>query len=999
MKTGQNYWRSLEELSQSPEFQAKLKQEFPSGASELEVRAGVDRRNFLGIVGASLALAGVTTTGCIRKPKEKILAYSKRPEDLVEGIAQSYASALMVGAGVQGILITAYENRPTKIEGNPLHPFSQGATSAWAQASVLELYDPDRAQSARVAGKNTTVKEAEATVRQMAAKWKQNGGTGLAILLSGTPSPTLRTQVTKFLAANPNARLFLQGSGLNFNQRQAFSSLGLAGANVLLGLDTAEVVLSIDSDFLGIEGDSVRNTKLFSTKRRVLSEGSSMSRLYVVEPNFSATGMAADNRLLLSPSEVGVFLLALAAELAGKGIKIPSSVLQRAQAATGKPYAKWVASVANDLTANKGKSIVAVGEKQPAWVHALGVALNDGLGNVGQTVRYVMHTETYTDASGVEDLVSAIGTGSLQSLVILGGNPAYSLPADLGFAESLKKVPESVYLGYHFDETAELTLVHLPKSHDLEHWGDLRASDGTASIVQPVMAPLYESRSEIELIGIFNSSENDTSGYDLVRETWKSRLSGQDFEKAWNRSVHDGIVAGSEKTATFAVSYNADGLASLLGTATASPEASLSSLEIRFPYSQAIFDGRYANNAWLQELPDSVTKLTWDNAALLSAKTAAGLKVEKGDFLQVEYEGRSLKIPAWITPGVADNTVVISQGWGRSFEGRVATGTGFNANLIRTSKAPYQGFGAKVTKAGGKYDLASTQDHGSHENRPFFRETTLTEFKADPKFVDRYEVIDKAKQKTLLWKSPQDYSIGQQWGMTIDLNTCTGCNACTVACNSENNISVVGKERVLKGREMHWIRIDRYFTGSVDDPQAVVQPVACQHCETAPCEQVCPVGATAHSPDGMNDMAYNRCIGTRYCANNCPFKVRRFNYFAFAKENDESNPLYAMQKNPNVTVRFRGVIEKCSYCVQRVNAAKIESKKKTKGIVPDGGVVTACQQVCPADAITFGNINDPQSKVSSEKANPRNYVMLGELAIQPRTSYLAKIRNPNPELV
>jgi molybdopterin-containing oxidoreductase family iron-sulfur binding subunit len=459
------------------------------------------------------------------------------------------------------------------------------------------------------------------------------------------------------------------------------------------------------------------------------------------------------------------------------------------------------------------------------------------------------------------------------------------------------------------------------------------------------------------------------------------------------------VVSEVEKPNITTVSFNFAGLRPLFEAAVVSPEPTPESLEIRFPLSAQVFDGRYANNAWLQELPDSVSKLTWDNAALLAPRTAKALSVESGQMLKIEFDGRALEIPAWITPGIAENVVVVPQGWGRSFEGRVCKGTGFNANAIRTSAAVSFGSGARVTKVAGTYELATTQDHGSMENRPIVRETTFADFRQQPDFVNKYELMAPEKQKTFLWKRPYEFKEGHQWGMAIDLNVCTGCNACAVACTAENNVSVVGKERVLKGREMHWLRIDRYFNGSVDDPQVVSQPMICQHCENAPCEQVCPVGATVHSPEGMNDMAYNRCIGTRYCANNCPYKVRRFNYFAFAKENDEQNPLYAMQKNPNVTVRFRGVIEKCSYCVHRVNEAKIEAKKISGGVVADGRIVTACMQVCPTDAIVFGDINNPDSRVAQWKAQPRNYVVLGELATQPRTSYLAKLRNPNPELV
>jgi len=989
------YWRSLEQLADAPAFQEKLKAEFPLGANELELKAGPSRRTFLGIIGASMALAGVTS-GCIRKPREKILPYTRRPEDLVEGVAQQYASVLRVGASALGVLVTSHQNRPTKIEGNPLHPMSLGGTSAWAQAMVLDLYDPDRSQSPLQSRKEAGWQSLEAQLAELASSIKGSQGSGTALLVENASSPVLNGLITEFQKVAPQAKVYVDDAGSRHAQSTALAALGLSSSQVVLEIDKAEVILSLDSDFLGTEGDVVRNTKLFAQGRKLDTPEATLTRLYSVEPHFSLTGVNADNRLLLRAGEVGDFASALFDELAAKGVRTGDK--GGAPNVTGRPWAKWMSAVAADLAANRGRSLIVAGDKQPAWVHGLVVALNEALGNTGTTVRYVPDAEAPAFAGGIDELAQALNSGGVKTLVMLGGNPAYTAPADLAFSQAIGKAAVSVHLSYLVDETSTLATWHIPRSHELEAWGDLRASDGTVAIRQPLIAPLFESRSEIEILARLIGKE-PARGYELTKNHWQAKIARPDFDRVWNRWLNDGVAGDVVRPNTSTVAFNFAGQAALYKNAQTFAEPTLESLELRFPYSTTLYDGRFANNAWLIELPDTVTKLSWDNAALVAPKTAEKLKLESMDLVSVEVEGRTLEIPVWVTPGVAENVLVIPQGWGRTFEGRVAAGYGFNANLLRSARSPYMLSGAKVSKGKGQYVLATTQDHGRMEGRSIVREATFAEYRKEPTFVEKGELIDRSQQKTLLWRRPYEFENGQQWGMTIDLNSCTGCNACSVACTAENNVSVVGKERVLKGREMHWIRIDRYFTGSVDDPQAVVQPVACVHCENAPCEQVCPVGATVHSPEGLNDMAYNRCIGTRYCANNCPYKVRRFNYFAFAKENDESNPLYAMQKNPNVTVRFRGVIEKCSYCVHRINDARIEAKKAGTGIVPDGRIVPACAQACPADAIVFGDVRNPESRVSQLKATPRNYVLLGELATQPRTSFLAKVRNPNPELV
>jgi MoCo/4Fe-4S cofactor protein with predicted Tat translocation signal len=1017
-KSGKKYWRSLEEMAESPELLARMKNEFPSGAAELEVTPGVDRRSFLGIIGASAAFAGLsTTTGCIRKPAEKILPYNKRPEDLIEGKPQSYASVGRFGGSVFGLLVTSYEGRPTKVDGNPSHPMSLGGTNTFAQAAVLDVYDPDRSQRFLQNGKavdstRPTLKSLKEKLEAAAAEVRAGASQGSAILMEAVPSPTLLGLVRDFQAAYPKTLVAIHDPAMHWHERSALDSLGLKSAQLFHKLEEADVLAMFDADPLGIEGDVVRNSKMFASKRRSVDESRNMSRLYVVESAFTNTGVVADHRLSLRTSAIGEALLALASELAAKGLSLPAEIVARGNQVKS-PNEKWIKALASDLMLNKGKSVVMVGQGQRAWVHAVAFAINSALGNVGQSI--IVRSSPIPNALTLAELTTEINRGSVQTLVILDSNPVYTSSADLEFAEALKKVKASIHVGYHADETAVACSMHFPRSHMLESWGDLTSVDGTAAIVQPIIEPLFPSLSDIEfLAGLLGNTKN---GYELVQAEWK-KSTPANFEVSWRRWLHDGVVAGSTaQTLTNQPEFSKIG--QLIAGLGESPVPTSSQLELRLTLDRSVYDGRYSNNAWLQEVPDSVTKLTWDNAALLSPKTAKEKGIKTGDFVEITVKQdreRKLKIAAFIVPGVAENTVVVPLGYGRSFNGRVSTGTGFNGYSLMGRDDVYA-IGVDVKKVAGTYELATTQEHGvsdyqydtmvgreAIETRGVTRELTLAVYKADPTLENtfkKFNLGDPKKHRTLLWNKPNE-TRGNQWGMTIDLNSCTGCNACTVACQAENNISVVGKKRVLKAREMHWIRIDRYFTGSIDNPdsiQAVFQPMACAHCETAPCEQVCPVAATVHGIEGTNDIAYNRCIGTRYCANNCPYKVRRFNYFNFSKENDESNPLYAMQKNPRVTVRFRGVIEKCSYCVQRINAARIEAKIRGEEILRDGSVITACQQVCPTDAITFGNLaDDVDSRVKQLKASPRNYVVLSELALEPRTTFLAKVRNTNPEL-
>jgi molybdopterin-containing oxidoreductase family iron-sulfur binding subunit len=950
------------------------------------------RRRFLGLMGASAATATVTLGGCsaVRKTVENILPYAKRPEDLIPGNPMYFATSMNTGNAVLGLLVESHEGRPTKIEGNPMHPMSQGAANAWAQASIMDLYDDDRGKHILHDGKEADKEALDKALELLVKNLGKKKGDGVALLGDGTPSPTLWKLISDFKSRYPKAELYFHDPMHTGNSTLGASLAGAEGrVHPVHTLDSAQVIVALDADIFGTEGDSVRSARDFVGGRKVEKPGDAMNRLYVVEPGFSVTGAAADNRLRLPASQVGAFVSALhsALELGDAPSDGPLDGHADAQ--------KWVSELAVDLAANRGRSVVVVGSRQPAWVHGLVHLLNQKLGNLGKTVHYLADDDV-PKGGQLTDLSHKLLTGQVHTLIMLGGNPAYDTPADLNLASRIKRVPLSVHLSYLPNETSAGCSWYVPQSHYLESWGDLRANDGTASIQQPLIAPLFASQSAIEFMARLTGSET-TKGYDLVRAHWQG-ANKDGFEKAWRKWLHDGVIADSTTKPTVPSFSITDELKGRVSQRNGDK-----GLEVNFAVDATVADGRFANNAWLQELPCPMTKITWDNAALMNKKTADGAGISSNDLIELTVNSRSIKIAAFVTPGVADGVVIIPLGYGRKV-GRTATGVGFNAYALQSFAAPWIALGARVKATGGRYDLALTQHYNSQkppgdwEPRPLVRENTLTGFNKEPKFVEKYEVMPKETLKSL-WEQPNKTD-GQQWGMSIDLNSCTGCSACTIACQAENNISVVGKDEVMNGREMHWIRLDRYYTGPDEDPQAVMQPTACAHCETAPCENVCPVAATVHSPEGLNDMAYNRCIGTRYCSNNCPTKVRRFNYFNYAKRNDQLlGELSYMQRNPDVSVRFRGVIEKCSYCVQRINEAKVDAKAHGNGVVPDGGIVPACAQTCPTQAISFGDINDAESDVAHHKSSTRNYAVLAELNIHPRTTYLAKLRNPNPALV
>jgi molybdopterin-containing oxidoreductase family iron-sulfur binding subunit len=966
-KTGPEYWRSLEELAGSEEFQEALHREFPKGASEWIDSAS--RRGFLKLMGASLGLAGLTaTTGCVKLPLEPIVPYVRQPENVIPGRPQYFATAVTLGGYASPVLVESHLGRPTKIEGNDLHPASLGGTDIFTQAAILGLYDPDRSQSVVSMGDLRSFPAFMNAVRGPLSAQKALQGAGIRILTTTVTSPTLADQIRGFQKNYPQAKWHvyepinrdnvLEGAKLAFGQpvetRYDFSK--------------ADVIVSLDADFLyaGFPGNT-KYIRDFASRR---NPDGNMNRLYVIESTPSSTGAKADHRLSRQAWAIVHFI----PELASRHEYI------------------------SDLRANPGASIVLAGENQPPVVHALVHQLNASLGNVGKTVLYTdpVDANPVNQTESIKELVADMNAGKVDLLIILGGNPAYDAPADLNFGDLLKsnKVPLRVHYGLYNNETAELCHWHVNATHELESWGDARAYDGTVSIIQPLIAPLYNGKSALEFVALLNG-QSDATGYDLTRAYWQKQHAGTDFEQFWRKSLHDGWVEGT----TFAPK-SVSSKAPVITPETKPSDGTDIYLNIR--RDPTIWGGEFSNNGWLQELPKPMSKLTWDNAVQIGPSMAKRLSIATEDVVELELNGKKIQGPVWIQAGHPDNSVTITLGYGRTRAGRVGTAQGFNAYELRTTAAPWIASGVKITKTGANYTLASTQGMQSMETpdgatRPLVREASLDEYKKEPNFA--VEMDENPKREDTLYENyPYDKET-YAWGMAIDLNKCVGCNNCIVACQSENNIAVVGKEQVHRGRHMHWLRVDAYYEGDRDNPRAFFQPVPCMQCENAPCEVVCPVGATVHSTEGLNDMTYNRCVGTRYCSNNCPYKVRRFNFLLFQ---DWDTPQYKMMRNPDVSVRSRGVMEKCTYCVQRINERRIDTEtasvRENKDIRIGDELQTACQQSCPAEAIIFGNINDPNSHVSKLKALSRNYSLLGELNTRPRTTYLAEVRNPNPEL-
>ncbi len=1035
-KSGKEYWRSVEEFADAPEFEEFVKHEYPQHAEEWE--NGLSRRNFIKVMGASLAFAGLT--GCVIQPAEKIVPYVRQPEEIIPGKPLFYATAMTLGGVATGLLAKSNEGRPTKIEGNPEHAGSLGATDVLAQASLLDMYDPDRSQEVTYRGTPSTWQN---FMTQMRAKLDENrvdGGAGVRFLTETVTSPTLIAQMRQILSELPNARWY-QYEPVNKDNPIAGAKMAFGSpAQPIYKFDQATRVVSLDADIFS--NFNVRYIKDFNKSRLYNEEKKDINRLYAVETTVTLTGAKSDHRLAVKPSQMPEIVKAIAAAV---GVAGASS--------TYTENAQWIQALAKDLQANRGKSIVIAGDNQPPTVHAVVYAINAALGNVGTTVTYVEPFQPFADVLQIDQLrqlITEIDSGAVKMLVIMGGNPVYNTPADLKLnAERMKnKVPFTVHLGHYLDETAELCYWHISEKHYLESWGDTRAYDGTISIVQPLIQPLYESHSSHEFAQLFFKENYDKKDYDIVKENWQKQgfaaapkamttaansasttqanptpqsqnantatggiataTAPKNFDDNWRKVIHNGFVPN---TAAAAKTVSVNG--AFMNQPT-SPAAS-GGLEISILPDPSVYDGRFANNGWLQELPNPLTKITWENVALVSPRTAQRLQLNQdandegfvggsqgttfvntkggnlfSDLVKVKMNGAEIaqSVPMWIAPGQPDDVITIYMGYGRTRAGRVGTGIGYNAFDIQSSGAMWNGVG-EIVKTGEQKTIASTQIHFNMEGRDILRVWDLEQFNNTPDLGHQHDEYDATMYPGFIYS-------GNKWGMTIDLNSCVGCNACVIACQAENNIPVVGREQVERSREMHWMRIDAYYGGDdINNPDGPhFQPLLCQQCEQAPCETVCPVHATVHSAEGLNDMVYNRCVGTRYCANNCPYKVRRFNFFLYQ---DWNTPQYKLMRNPEVTVRSRGVMEKCTYCTQRIASARIEAEKDQRR-VRDGEIVTACQSVCPADAIVFGDLNDPNAQVTKLKQDHRNYNLLNELNTQPRTTYLAGLKNQNKEM-
>ena len=987
------YWKSLKDISSEDDYNRFLKQ------SEHNVDNGLSRRNFLSLIAASVALAGLE--GC-KKPVQKIIPYVEAEIGTIPGIPKYYASTLPFKNNALGVVIENHDERPVKVEGNEKHPTSLGKSNSFAQASTLEMYDPDRARGVKFKGKKVDWNE----YLNFAKSINDGNGKGLAVLMQESSSPTIKSIQEDFKKNLPNADWVVYESVNNENLYDGIELAFSKRLQPLYRLEKAQIIVSLGSDFLGVDDNNIYHTRKFAQNRNIVDENSTMNRLYVAESSISSTGSSADHRLNVPQHEMENLLAELAYELKQLGLRIEAKKVKSSNNL-------WVKAAAKDLFDGRGESIIIGGSSLSKEFHQLIALINYNL--KAPIDYYPLNMSQVSSVKNFESLCKDMKDGKINNLIILGANPVYDSPVDFDFAESLKKVKNSVHLTNIIDETSKLCSWNIAMNHYFECWGDAMTYDGHVSIVQPQIMPLFDSKSIIQVLSpIVHSKEQ--SAYDTVKNVWKSKIvKSGNFEREWDKVLHDGLY---KKPILKKVNVRP---ASKISTAVLN-NYSLDNdkFEIVFCPSSSVYDGRYANNGWLQEIPKPITSLTWDNAALISMKVAKKLNIKNGQMLEISVGDNSINIPAFITPGQNQKSITLELGYGRKFNGRIGNEVGFNVYPLRSSDSPSFILNGSIKVLNETYPLASTQDHHGLEDDKYaapgfddlanketqsripelVKQSTLDYYKDNPDWVQKKVEQHKPDKKRSwadhsMYNPDWDYSKGPQWGMSIDLTSCTSCNACSIACQSENNIPVVGKQQVMNGREMHWIRIDNYFAGDPDNPEVSTQSVACVHCELAPCESVCPVAATTHSSDGVNQMTYNRCLGTRYCANNCPYKVRKFNFYNYTRDLPE---VVQMAMNPDVSIRFRGVMEKCTYCYQRISSARITAENEGREI-KDGDFQVACQQSCPADAIKFGDINDPNSEVSKAKRRNRDYALLAHLGTAPRTTYLAKIRNQNPMLV
>ena len=989
------YWKSLKNISSEEDYNRFLKQ------SDHNEDNGLSRRNFLSLIAASVALAGLE--GC-KKPVQKIIPYVEAEIGTIPGIPKYYASTIPWKNNALGVVIENHDERPVKVEGNDKHPATLGKSNAFSQASTIEMYDPDRARGVRHNGKKVDWSE----YLKFAKDINKGDGKGLAVLMQESSSPTIKSIQNDFKKKFPSASWISYESVNNENLYTGIEKAFSKKLQPVYRLENAQIIVSLGSDFLGVDDNNIYNTRKFAQNRDIVDENSTMNRLYVAESSITSTGSSADHRLNIPQHEMENILAELSFELRQLGLSVDANKIKSSNNI-------WIKAAAEDLMSNRGQSIILGGSQLSPEFHQLIALLNNQLN--APVDYYPLNLSQVSSLNDFQSLCDDIKNNKIKNLIILGANPVYDSPADFNFEDLLIKVPNSVHLTNILDETSKLCSWNIAMTHYFECWGDAMSYDGFASIVQPQIMPLFDSKSAIQVLTPMVYSK-ELSSYDTVKNVWKSDIiKSGNFERKWEKVLHDGLydipIIKKEK-----VKSSAKASTKQLNNTIKLDD---NKFEIVFNASSSVYDGRFANNGWLQEIPKPVTSLTWDNAALVSLKVAKRFNIKNGQMIEIKVDNNSIKLPAWITPGQNQKSISLELGYGRTFEGRLGNGVGFNVYPLRMSNNPSYSLNASISVLDETYPLASTQDHhGLEEDKyaaPGFdklannevqsripelvKQSTLDYYKENPDWVQK-KVEEHKPDKKRSWAehsmyNPEpeyDYSKGPQWGMSIDLTSCTSCNACSIACQSENNIPVVGKQQVMNGREMHWIRIDNYFAGDPDNPEMSTQSVACVHCELAPCETVCPVAATTHSSDGVNQMTYNRCLGTRYCANNCPYKVRKFNFYNYTRDLPE---VVQMAMNPDVSIRFRGVMEKCTYCYQRVSAARISAENENREM-QDGDFQVACQQSCPADAIKFGDINDPNSAVSKAKRRNRDYALLAHLGTAPRTTYLAKIRNQNPKL-
>lgn len=989
------YWKSLKNISSEEDYNRFLKQ------SDHNEDNGLSRRNFLSLIAASVALAGLE--GC-KKPVQKIIPYVEAEIGTIPGIPKYYASTIPWKNNALGVVIENHDERPVKVEGNDKHPATLGKSNAFSQASTIEMYDPDRARGVRHNGKKVDWSE----YLKFAKDINKGDGKGLAVLMQESSSPTIKSIQNDFKKKFPSASWVSYESVNNENLYTGIEKAFSKKLQPVYRLENAQIIVSLGSDFLGVDDNNIYNTRKFAQNRDIVDENSTMNRLYVAESSITSTGSSADHRLNIPQHEMENILAELSFELRQLGLSVDANKVKSSNNL-------WIKAAAEDLMSNRGQSIILGGSQLSPEFHQLIALLNNQLN--APVDYYPLNLSQVSSLNDFKSLCNDIKNNKIKNLIILGANPVYDSPADFNFEDLLIKVPNSVHLTNILDETSKLCSWNIAMTHYFECWGDAMSYDGFASIVQPQIMPLFDSKSVIQVLTPMVYSK-ELSSYDTVKNVWKSDIiKSGNFERKWEKVLHDGLydipIIKKEK-----VKSSAKASTKQLNNTIKLDD---NKFEIVFNASSSVYDGRFANNGWLQEIPKPVTSLTWDNAALVSLKVAKKFNIKNGQMIEIKVDNNSIKLPAWITPGQNQKSISLELGYGRTFEGRLGNGVGFNVYPLRMSNNPSYSLNASISVLDETYPLASTQDHhGLEEDKyaaPGFdklannevqsripelvKQSTLDYYKENPDWVQK-KVEEHKPDKKRSWAehsmyNPEpeyDYSKGPQWGMSIDLTSCTSCNACSIACQSENNIPVVGKQQVMNGREMHWIRIDNYFAGDPDNPEMSTQSVACVHCELAPCETVCPVAATTHSSDGVNQMTYNRCLGTRYCANNCPYKVRKFNFYNYTRDLPE---VVQMAMNPDVSIRFRGVMEKCTYCYQRVSAARISAENENREM-QDGDFQVACQQSCPADAIKFGDINDPNSAVSKAKRRNRDYALLAHLGTAPRTTYLAKIRNQNPKL-